>query len=227
LCGTGAFAESVHNFNQWFGYWGDHQLGTSKWGAHFDAHLRRANTFSLRQQYVLRPGVNYQVRENVQLQSAWMWIPAYPYGDAPARAQVERRWWQQVTATHETRRVQWSHRFRWESRWTAPRGGGATVFEQRARYAWRATVPGRRGWAYSFGEELLFPTPPETHPAVMDQHRLQVTLSKQVTPVLRVDWFYLHQLIWQRNGRTRETNHTLGVAFFHTSSLRQLRNWLR
>ena len=76
------YDQSVQNFNQWFSYWGDHPIGQSRWALHFDAHARRSG-FTQTQQWLLRPGIDYQLSRNIQFQSAFSWLPTYRYGGAP------------------------------------------------------------------------------------------------------------------------------------------------
>lgn len=220
-----SYAQDAHNFNQWFGYWGDHQIGQSRFAVHFDAHLRRADFFRQRQQFVLRPGVDFQWTPNLQLQSAIGWLPIYRFGAAPSAPQTEIRWWQQATYTKPLRRLAWSSRTRFEHRWLSPRyldgvtGPAFRIFEQRLRHALRVTVPFKLGWTWSAGSEVFFPVKPESHPAFMDQHRTVASIGQRWSPALRVEYYYMHQVIWQRNGRIREHDHTVGIAFFNTAPL--------
>lgn len=233
LTPVSAYDRSVHNFNQWFAYWGDNPIGKSKWGLHFDGHIRRNNFLLDRQQFLVRPGVDYYVNKSVMLHAAYTWLPTYPYGAAPGNAQTEHRIWEQMTAQHRQGKIQWFHRGRFEQRWLSRRYvGGDTgpanrIFEQRARYTLRATLPVKGPWYWSLGNEVFFPFPPESHPAIVDQHRIQVTLGKRLAPEVRLEFFYMYQNMWQRNGRIREDNHTMGIAFWNSMPLSKMTRWLR
>lgn len=237
LCATFVMAadydQRARNFPQWFAYWGDHQVAQSKWGVHFDVHLRRNDFLQQPLQFLWRPGLNYTVNQNVQLQAAYTSLRSYPYGTAPVNPQLERRLWQQVTATHQQRKVLWSHRGRFEQRWLSRRyasgetGPGTTAFEQRARYALKATAPLRGNGYWSLGQETFVPVKPETHPAVVDQQRVILAAGKWLKPDLRIEFSYMYQQIWQRNGRVREGNHVLGIAVFNTIPFGKMVGWLR
>jgi hypothetical protein len=228
-----AYDRSVQNFNQWFAYWGDHQIGKSKWGLHFDGHIRRNDLLTVRQQFLARPGVNYYLNKNVTLHAAYSWLPTYRYGAAPVLPQTENRLWHQVIVTHRQGKLQWFHRGRFEQRWLSRRyvdgetGPGSRIFEQRARYTLRATLPLRGPWYYSLGNEIFLPFPPENHPALVDQHRIQLTLGKRLSADMRLEFYYQYQNIWQRNGRIREDNHIAGIALWNAMPLAKLTTWLR
>lgn len=227
------FTDSVRNFNQWFAYWGDHAIGQSRWGAHFDLHVRRSDALRERQQFLIRPGFNFQFSKNVQGQTAYTRLSSYPFGAAPTNPQFEHRLWHQVTVQRAQGKVLWSHRGRFEHRWLNRRyaagetGPASTVFEQRARYALRATLPLRGSYSWSLAEETFFPTKPEQHPAVVDQQRAIIGLSKRIHDDLRIEFSYMYQAIWQRNGRIREDNHVLSIAVFNTAPLGHLLRRLR
>lgn len=219
------YNQTVHQVNQWFAYWGDHPIGKSKFAFHFDAHLRRANFFEDRQQFLLRPGIDYQLTKNIQLHSAYTWLPTYPYGKAPGQPQIEHRWWQQIAINTRQGKVTWFNRTRFEHRWLSRRylngqsGPANRIFEQRLRHTVRATWPINKAWYWSLGNEIFFPFPPENHPAIVDQHRAQLTFGKRLNSTMRIEYFYMNQVVWQRNGHTREMNHTIGIAFWNSTPL--------
>ena len=227
LCLTplAAYDRGVQNFNQWFAYWGDNRIGTSKWGVHLDGHIRRADFFSQRQQFLVRPGFNYYVNKKLTLQGAFTWLPTYRYGAAPGNPQTEHRIWEQAVFQHTKGKIQWFHRGRFEQRWLSRRyvdganGPANRVFEQRVRYTARATLAIKGPWYWSLGNEIFFPIPPENHPAIVDQHRTQFTVGKRLSPDVRLEVYYMYQNIWQRNGRIREDNHTVGLALWNAMPL--------
>src|SRR5687768_12054866 len=93
-----------HNAHGWFMYFGDHPLGSSKWGVHLEGQWRRNAVISRWQQLLLRPAINYTLNNNVMLTGGYAYIRSYPYGEYPAlrAATPEHRLWQQAMIRYRT-----------------------------------------------------------------------------------------------------------------------------
>ena len=44
-------------------------------------------------------------------------------------------------------------------------------------------------------------------------------MGKRLSPDVRLEVYYMYQNIWQRNGRIREDNHTVGLALWNAMPL--------
>ena len=109
------------NAHAWYMYFGDHRFtDKSPWGLHFDGQVRRQGIGQKWQQLLIRPGINYDLSENLQVSSGYAFIKSHPYGDVPAPLTTpEHRLWQQLIVKHKAGRVGLAHRYR---RRTAFRG---------------------------------------------------------------------------------------------------------
>lgn len=208
-------AQSDHNANGWFMYFGDHPLGKSKWGLHLEGQWRRHDVVTQWQQLLLRPAVNYQVTKNLMLTGGYAFVETYRYGDYPARARFpENRIWQQALLTTKFLGRDWQHRLRLEQRFF---GGYAARYENRIRYMLRTNIPlpfGDRKYYLGLYDEILYNFGRDVAFNVFDQNRAYVALGRPIARDTRLEIGFLEQTIQQRNGRIFEHNHTLQVAIF-------------
>lgn len=208
-------AQSDHNANGWFMYFGDHPLGKSKWGLHLEGQWRRHDVVVNWQQFLLRPAVNYQVTKNLMLTGGYAFIETYRYGDYPARERFpENRVWQQALLTTKFLGRDWQHRLRLEQRFF---GGYAARYENRIRYMLRTNIPlpfGDRKYYLGLYDEILYNFGRDVAFNVFDQNRAYVALGRPIARDTRFEIGFLEQTIQQRNGRIFEHNHTLQVAIF-------------
>ena len=104
------------NNNGWYMYFGDHQV-RDKWGVHLEGQWRRNDVITNWQQLLLRPGVNYQMKENWMLTLGYAYVKTHPYGEHPiAHAFPEHRLYQQLLVKQRVGATRLQHRFRLEQR---------------------------------------------------------------------------------------------------------------
>jgi hypothetical protein len=132
---------------QWFSYAGDHQVA-GKWGIHFDGGWRQMNNARW-SQWLLRPGVNYQLSPNVQISGAYSYFSTHPGGlDWKPGAAPEHRWQEQVLIQQPLGKLNLSHRFRFDHRFLGSEfaeGHERTWnLQHRVRYMLRGDIPLRR-----------------------------------------------------------------------------------
>src|SRR5690242_770945 len=86
-----------HNAHAWFAYFGDHPVGESKWGVHLEAQIRRHDFGRTWQQFLFRPGVNYQASKRLMLTVGYTLARSHSYTDwaATRPAFNEHRIWYQ------------------------------------------------------------------------------------------------------------------------------------
>lgn len=133
---------------QWFAYSGDHAV-KGKWGLHFDGGWRQMNDANWNQ-WLVRPGVNYQVSPNVQISGAYSYFMTHPGGLRLGLASFpEHRLQEQITLTQKVKKIPLRHRFRVDQRFL---GSGARDdadrswhLQHRARYMLRSDIPLKRG----------------------------------------------------------------------------------
>ncbi len=212
-----AGAQTDPDAHVWLQYFGDHPLGSTRWGLHLEGQLRRHDVFRAPQNLLLRPALNFRVHPKVELTAGYGYISHHRYGKFPqARSWSEHRLFQDVKAQHAAGRARLLHRFRFENRWLVN-----GLYENRFRYMARATIPLRGPWYLALWDEIFLPVKPEQFPQFSDQNRATLALGKRLTDHVRVEAGYMLQTVWQRNGRIREDNHTIVFAVFSSSPFRR------
>lgn len=216
-----------NNLNAWVGYFGDHPV-SERWGVHLDVQWRRHDLFSDWQQYVVRPGVNFELSDSVTLTAGYRYGESFPYGDFPSGGRApEHRLFEQVSVRHDVSdRLRLSHRYRLEQRFNgraaADTGERDYRYQNRFRYQLGVTTPlGDAGseWYASFSEELLVHFGPNAAD-VFDQNRVFAGVGRKAGRWGRVEGGYLHQLIQRNSGLVYESNHTLRISWLSSAPLR-------
>ena len=214
LAARPAVAQTDHNAHAWLDYFGDHPLGASRFEAHLEAQVRRAELGASGQQLLLRPGVNYQLRPRVSLTGGYGFVETYPYGDYPvARRFPEHRLFEQVQVTPHGWGLDWQNRFRLEQRHI---GGAAARYENRFRYMLRTNVPVGHGGRYylSLYDEVFYNFGAAVAENTFDQNRAAVMVGRSLTKSNRFEVGFMEQTLQHRDGRVMEHNHTLQVALY-------------
>ncbi len=210
-----AGAQTDPNAHAWAQYFGDHPLGSTRWGLHLEGQVRRHGVLRAPQNLLLRPALNFRLHPKVELTAGYGYISHHRYGAFPAaRSWSEHRLFQDVKAQHAAGRARLLHRFRFENRWLVN-----GLYENRFRYMARATIPLRGPWYLAVWDEVFAPVTPEQFPEFSDQNRATLAVGKRLTDHVRVEAGYMLQTVWQRNGRVREDNHTVVFALSSTAPL--------
>ena len=106
------------NNNIWFHYYGRNKLN-NKWSASFEATMRYANGFSEKQQYFVRPSIDYQITKYFMGTVGYSHYNTYVYGE-PAINKIntpEDHVWIQGTFVHTSNDLRITHRLRDEFRY--------------------------------------------------------------------------------------------------------------
>lgn len=219
LAARSVHAQTDSSFHSWLQYLGDHPLGSTRWGLHLEAQVRRHDVLRAPQNLLLRPALNFRIHPKLELTAGYGYITHHRYGAFPqARSWSEHRLFQDVKAQHAAGRARLLHRFRFENRWLVN-----GLYENRFRYMARVTIPLRGPWYFAVWDEVFFPVKPEQFPRFSDQNRATLALGKRLTDDVRVEAGYMLQTVWQRNGRIREDNHTIVLTLFSSSPFRRNR----
>lgn len=214
---------------QWITYSGDHAV-TRRWGVHFEASLRLEDD-SAWTQWLLRPGVSYQLGRHVQL-SAWYAHTATHAQGFSGRdgAQPEHRLQQQLTVAQPFRRWRLTHRFRLDQRFlgSGTVGGAERVWrlQHRPRYMVRLEAPLRNtdgpGSVYAaFSNELLFRLGYAGQSA-LDQNRFYGGLGVRPSRPLVIEAGLMHQRYQPLAGGAAQNNVVLLVTVKNQMPLRRL-----
>lgn len=197
-------------------YFGDHQIGKSKWGVHLEGQWRRADLGLRWQQLLLRPGVNYQVHPRLLLTTGYAFIDTHRYGDYPVPVKFpEHRFFQQAVWNKRAGRLDLQSRFRLEQREIGLPGNGAQPWrhENRFRYMLRANAPlGQSKYYVGLYNELFVNWGRNVVGNHFDQNRAYVALGRNLARQTRIEIGFMEQTLQRRGGVIREHNHTLQLA---------------
>jgi hypothetical protein len=206
----------------WYTYAGSHSI-SERWALHLEGQWRREGVGQQWMQYLLRPGIIFELTPNVTLSGGYGFVRTFPYGEYPALAAYpEHRFWQQALVRHKLGSTTLQHRYRLEQRdigemRVEPGQEPRRVswrYENRFRYMVRAEVPltheeSRPDWYVAAYDEVMVNFGRNVAANIFDQNRAYIALGKAVTASTRIEAGYLHQTVQQRNGRIFELNHTL------------------
>jgi hypothetical protein len=207
------------NGNVWLNYVGDHPILGTKWGIHLEAQARRAEMGEDWQQWILRPGVNYQLTPTTSLSLGYAYVDTQPYGDFPALHEFpEHRFWQQVAHNTKWMGFQWTHRVRLEQRWIGEMAqnsqGDWNVdnwrYENRIRYMLRATKPLTASLKtyLALSNEVFVNFGSNVKGNDFDQNRAFVGIGYQINQYTKIEAGYMEQTLQKRGGKIWEHNHT-------------------
>jgi hypothetical protein len=217
-----------HNANGWFMYFGDHHV-SDKWGVHLEGQWRRHDMVNRWQQLLLRPGINYDLTENVMLTLGYAFVDTHRYGEFPVAFRFpEHRIFQQALVRQRLGRTRASHRYRLEQRYLGEMGraaGGATTvnrwrYENRFRYMFRANIPFRGGrlekgdWYLGLYNEFFLNFGKNVAANIFDQNRAYAAMGYNMGSLGNLEVGYMQQTLQQRSGRVMEYSHTFQVAVY-------------
>jgi len=207
-------------------YFGDHPFGESRWGVHFDGQLRMEGVADTNNQVLLRPGVNFDVNETVQISGGYAFIDTKNLLDDGSRFdKPENRLWEQLILRQPIGRTRLVHRYRLEQRFigrveanAAATGGRVAGYthQNRFRYFLKATRPlGESSRAYAaFYNELMVSFGNNVASNFFDQNRTYGAVGFRFEGIGSLELGYLLQIVQRPSGMVFEYNHTLQIGLF-------------
>lgn len=185
--------QSVVDGRVWHMYFGDHPIGRGPWGFHFDGQLRMEGAVERRNQLLLRPGVNFDANEAVQLSGGYASIDTKgPAGSPPGLDRPEHRLWEQLILRQRVASVRLTHRYRLEQRFIADARVNAAgdgernghTYVNRSRYFLKGTIPFSASSRYysAFYNELMVGFGDIVRRNLLDQNRSYGALGIRVSP---------------------------------------------
>ncbi len=225
---TFAQTDSDDPFRAWLMYFGDHRFeADSKWGFHFDGQYRVNQFGSGNEQLLLRPGINFDATDSLQLSGGYAFIrDAAPKGfDVP-----EHRFWEQLILRQRVGSVGLMHRYRVEQRLVGRKIPGADGegeldgyrYRNRFRYFLKATIPiGLEGFYIGAYNELMLNFGTSVTNSVFDQNRSYLALGRSLGRVGNIEMGYLLQLNQRGTGGSVTKRHIVQVGFFSSVPIRQ------
>ncbi len=219
----------------WLSYNADHRI-RGPWALHFDGSYRPMYGAPWRQ-WLVRPGVNYQVNEHLQLSFTYSYFSVHPNGLADPQGVVrEHRMHQQAEFMHHWGRQTIRHRFRMEERWlSSPWQEGAPRawrLVDRPRYMLRVDRPLRRRdgsespVTLSFNDEILLSVRAPAASA-FEQNRIYGGINWRFSRHFSADFGVFHQAFKPQNGSRLEQNFVFITLLRNQAPLSELFGWLR
>ena len=220
---------SVTDDRAWYMYFGDHPLGEGPFGFHIDAQYRIDFLFGYRRQTLLRPGLNFDVNDNVQLSGGYAYINDNSPKDSPPGFDVpENRFWEQLIVKQRIGSTRLTHRYRLEQRFIGnivenEIGEGekdGSVYKNRIRYFLKGTIPiGDSRYFASFYNEVMVNFGRNVENNIFDQNRAYGALGIRLNDSTNLELGYMMQIVQSGSGDVIQYNHTLQVGLFSSRAL--------
>lgn len=182
-----------------------------KIGIHTEYQWRRDNYITNWQQGLLRLGINYNVRPDIQLRVGYAWAETYPYGDTPLNSMgrdfTEHRIFEMITLQDKKGSVNLSHRFMLEQRWVGRYSNAGLKnedefpFLNRARYMIRVQLPlkgntiGDKTPYMAAYNEVFIGFGKNVGENIFDQNRFGALLGYKFNSAIQVEGGYLNQIV--------------------------------
>ncbi len=215
----------------WFHYVSKNML-TPKWSFTFEGTLRFANGLSEKQQYFLRPSIDYKFSKKFSGSLGYSHYETYVYGD-PAMNKTtipEDHVWIQGTWNHLLGQVKITNRLRDENRsvGVAVKGPDGYVidhytYRNRVRYMLLATVPLSKKeeqvkWFGLIGDEAFLNIGKFSGATLFNQNRAIIGVGYNLSPAHQLQLNFIHQTIWNFTNTLIENNPTLRISYIQNLS---------
>ena len=214
------------NNNIWFHYSGKNML-TKKLSFTLEATMRYANGFSEKQQYFVRPSVDYQFSKKFNVSVGYSHYNTYVYGN-PALNKTdipEDHVWIQGTYVLNSGDFKFINRLREENRWVGiavKNGADYTIdrfeYRNRLRYMflvnYTITKENEKPKLFGIlGNEAFFNIGANAGVTFFNQNRIIGGLGYNVNSHHQLQVNYVHQNIWNFGNTLQESNPTLRISY--------------
>ena len=215
------------NNNIWLHYFGKNMI-TEKFSFSFEATMRYANGVSEKQQYFIRPSVDYQFTKKFMGSVGFSHYNTYSYGN-PAMNKIsipENHFWIQGTFVHNSGQLKITHRLRDEFRYVgiakAQSNGDLEIdhydYRNRMRYMLLFNYPlikkedTMRLFAL-FGDEVFVNLGSNAGKTFLNQNRLIGGFGYNFDKNHQIQLSYIHQNIWNYTNTFQESNPTVRLTY--------------
>ncbi len=227
---------NYNNYNIWISTVGVAKL-TPKIDLYSDLQIRQSNFGKSPMQYIIRPGLLYNLNNQFSLGVGYAYVLTCKYGHIAQNKFTfpEHRLWEQFILKSKVNRVEFAQRIRMEQRWLGEVSQNMEVdkyrYQNRLRILTRVNIPlngvnMEKGIFYFAAyEELFVNFGKYVGGNIYDQNRLYCGLGYNAGSSIKIEIGYLYQnvmqrRIWYPTGNTLgasgysvfENNHTLLVS---------------
>jgi hypothetical protein len=207
-------AQNTRQFNKnsigWYNYFGEIKVAP-KIGIHTEYQFRRNEIIADWQQSLLRLGINYQIKSNLQLRLGYAWIETFPYGQIPINGMgkdfTEHRLFQMATITDKIDLIDLSHRFILEQRWVGRyskinlKNEDEFPLLNRIRYMIKMQIPLKgqlikdKTPYLAFYDEIMIGFGKNVNENIFDQNRIGILLGYRFNPAIKIEAGYINQTL--------------------------------
>jgi hypothetical protein len=214
------------NNDVWFHYVGKNML-TKKLSFTLEATMRYANGVSEKQQYFVRPSVDYQFTKKFNGSIGYSHYNTYVYG-SPALNKTdipEDHVWIQGTFVHSKGNFKFTHRLRDENRFVGIAVKNGTEYSidhyeyrNRLRYMFlmNYTLTKKDDKVKLFGiagNEAFFNLGSNAGKTFFNQNRIIGGLGYNIDKNQQIQLNYIHQNIWNYTNTLQESNPTIRISY--------------
>lgn len=214
------------NNDVWFHYVGKNML-TKKLSFTLEATMRYANGLSEKQQYFIRPSVDYQFTKKFMGSVGYSHYNTYVYG-SPSLNKIdipEDHVWIQGTFVHSKGKFKFTHRLRDENRFVGiavKNGTNYTIdhydYRNRLRYMFlmNYTLTKKEDKVKLFGifgDEAFLNIGANTGKTFFNQNRVIGGLGYNIDSHNQIQLSYIHQNIWNFSNTLQESNPTIRLSY--------------
>ncbi|MFT4737188.1 MAG: hypothetical protein ACI92W_001298 [Paraglaciecola sp.] len=180
-----------------------------------ELHFRYNDYLNDKQQFLLRPFIDYKANDVVTYSFGYTYIRTNPYGEFPLpEIKPEHNIWEQINLKHTVGQTTVQHRYRAEQRWQGDLvlDPGTTEYQvdgyelsHRFRYRLTLTRPINDRWFVNVFDEIWVKTDNKLVAADYDRNWIYVGLGHKFSDLLSIQVAYLHQ--HAKNNPTRFERH--------------------
>lgn len=216
-----------NNTNIWMHYVGKNML-SSKLSFTLEATMRYANGFNEKQQWFVRPSVDYQFTKRINASVGFTHYDTYVYGDVPMNKVTtpEEHIWLQGMFVYTTDNFKFTHRLRDENRWvglaTKDVNGNYSItdyaYRNRLRYMYLINYSitkkdDKPKLFASIGDEVFMNIGVKDVKTFVQQNRVIAGLGYNFNANHLVQLNYIHQHIWNLGNTILESNPTIRISY--------------
>lgn len=215
------------NNNVWFHYFGKNMI-SKKVSFSFETTMRYANGFSEKQQYFIRPSLDYQISKKLMGSIGFSHYNTYSYGN-PAMNKIsipENHFWIQGTFVHTNGKLKITHRLRDEFRYVGisvlQTNGDFAIdhydYRNRIRYMLLFNYPliKKNETTKLFallGDEVFMNLGTNAGKTFINQNRIIGGLGYNFNANHQIQLSYIHQNIWNYSNTFEESNPTIRLSY--------------
>lgn len=216
-----------NNTNVWLHYSGKNKL-SEKLSFTLEATMRYADGFSEKQQWFIRPSVDYQIAKSFVASVGYTYYDTYVYGEIPMNkiTTPENHVWLQGTFSHNLNDFKFTHRLRDENRFVGiaevNSQGNLDITKQeyrnRLRYMFLANYPlikkDEKSRLFAvLGDEVFVNIGVKEAKTLLQQNRVIAGLGYNFDGHHQIQVNYIHQNIWNLKNTIVENNPTIRISY--------------